>query len=190
MVLVVWMWLPALGLLAGHGEAQSCRPELRGIVENLARGRPAFQSSTLQDNFRGVAKKAVDGNCRGDWYKDYTCSHTQLETDPLWYVDLGSEHAISAVVVKNREDSCGERLKGAEIRVGDSVQNHGKDNVLCGTITDGSLGSISTIFCHGKIGRYVTISIPGRPEYLTLCEVEVYGTKLCLSILKAGQGQG
>ncbi|KAM6456722.1 fucolectin-like [Liasis olivaceus] len=187
------MWLPALGLLAGHGEAQSCRPELRDFAKNLARGRPAFQSSTWQDNFNGVAGKAVDGNCGGDWYNDHTCTHTQLETDPLWYVDLGSEHAISAVVVKNREDCCGERLVGAEIRVGDFVQNHGKANVLCGTITDGSLGSISTIFCYGKIGRYVTISIPGHPEYLTLCEVEVYGTKVCSYSRKpcvTGQGQG
>ncbi|KAM6458514.1 fucolectin-like [Liasis olivaceus] len=179
MVLVVWMWLPALGLLAGHGEAQSCRPELRGIAQNLARGRPAFQSSTIQSQFNSVAGKAVDGNCNGRWIGQNTCTHTVRERAPWWYVDLGSQHAISAVVVKNREDCCGERLVGAEIRVGDFVQNHGKSNPLCGTITDGSLGSISTIFCHGKIGRYVTVTIPGRTEPLTLCEVEVYGTKVC-----------
>lgn len=46
----------------------------------------------------------------------------------------------------------------------------------CGTITDTTPGSISTISCNGMEGRYVTITIPDRVESLTLCEVEVYGT--------------
>ena len=34
----------------------------------------------------------------------------------------------------------------------------------------------SQIFvCNGMEGRYVNIVIPGRQEYLTLCEVEVTG---------------
>lgn len=179
MVLVIWMWLPALGLLAGHGEAQSCRPELRGIARNVARGRPAFQSSLYESQFNSVAGKAVDGNCNGRWIGHNSCTHTKRERAPWWYVDLGSQHAISAVVVKQREDCCGERLVGAEIRVGNSVNNHGKSNPLCGTITDGRLGSISTIFCNGRTGRYVTVTVPGRTVSLALCEVEVYGTQVC-----------
>ncbi|CAI5778802.1 Hypothetical predicted protein [Podarcis lilfordi] len=172
-----WTWLLALVLLAGQAEAQSCKPELQATARNLARGRPTCQSSIYPHEIIGTASKAVDGNCGGDWYKTGSCTHTQLDTEPWWHVDLGQQYAISAVVVKNRGDCCGKRLQGAEIRVGDSVADQGKSNPLCGTITDTSLGSVSTLYCNWLKGRYVSIHIPGRAEYLTLCEVEVYGTK-------------
>ncbi|XP_061463149.1 fucolectin-like [Rhineura floridana] len=171
-------WLLALALLAGRGEAQSCRPELQGIAHNLAKGRPACQSSIYPHVIIGAASKAVDGNCGGDWFKDGTCTHTQQDTEPWWYVDLGDQYAISAVIVKNRGDGSGKRLEGAQIRVGDSVADHGKSNPLCGTITNTSLGSITTLYCNWLKGSYVSINIPGRAEYLHVCEVEVYGTKM------------
>ncbi|XP_060538192.1 fucolectin-like [Pantherophis guttatus] len=173
-MLITWMWLPLLGLLAGHGEAQRCKPEMRAT--NVARGRPAFQSSTYVSAFNSVASKAVDGNCSGRWVGQNSCTHTQREMGPWWYVDLGSRYAVSSVVVKSREDCCGERLRGAEIRVGNFVTNHGKSNPLCGTITNTRLGAISTISCNGKVGRYVTVTVP-RMVSLALCEVEVYGTR-------------
>lgn len=36
-------------------------------------------------------------------------------------------------------------------------------------------GISKTFVCNGMEGRYVNIVIPGRKEYLTLCEVEVHG---------------
>ncbi|XP_039177324.1 fucolectin-like isoform X2 [Crotalus tigris] len=190
-MLLTWMWLPVLGLLAGQGEAQSCRPDLIGVAINVARGRPAFQSSTFPSQFNSVASKAVDGNCSGRWIGQNTCTHTKRERGPWWYVDLGSRHAISSVVVKNRADCCGERLQGAEIRVGNFVSNHGKNNPLCGRITDTRLGSISTISCNGRVGRYVTVTVPSRTVSLALCEVEVYGTRvLSPENCEPGQGQG
>ena len=36
-------------------------------------------------------------------------------------------------------------------------------------------GTSKTFKCDGMKGRYVSIVIPGRKEFLTLCEVEVYG---------------
>ncbi|KAL7990236.1 hypothetical protein Chor_010590 [Crotalus horridus] len=158
---------------------------------NVARGRPAFQSSTFPSQFNSVASKAVDGNCSGRWIGQNTCTHTKRERGPWWYVDLGSRYAISSVVVKNRADCCGERLQGAEIRVGNFVSNHGKNNPLCGRITDTRLGSISTISCNGRVGRYVTVTVPGRTVSLALCEVEVYGTRvLSQENCEPGQGQG
>ncbi|XP_015680460.1 fucolectin-like [Protobothrops mucrosquamatus] len=190
-MLLTWMWLPILGLLAGQGEAQSCRPDLIGVVTNVAKGRPAFQSSTFPSQFNSVASKAVDGNCNGRWIGQNTCTHTKQERGPWWYVDLGRRYAISSVVVKNREDCCGERLQGAEIRVGNFVSNHGKNNPLCGRITDTRLGSINTISCDGRVGRYVTVTVPGRTVSLALCEVEVYGTRVCSQeTCVSGQGQG
>lgn len=43
----------------------------------------------------------------------------------------------------------------------------------CGTITDTGPGSTSTVCCRGLRGRYVTVTVPGREERLSLCEVEV-----------------
>uniref|UniRef100_A0A8C6XUY2 Fucolectin tachylectin-4 pentraxin-1 domain-containing protein n=1 Tax=Naja naja TaxID=35670 RepID=A0A8C6XUY2_NAJNA len=176
-MLITWMWLPLLGLLASHGEAKRCKPGMEAT--NVARGRPAFQSSTIVSQFNSVARKAVDGNCSGRWIGQNSCTHTKREREPWWYVDLGSQYAISSVVVKSREDCCGERLRGAEIRVGDCVTDHGKSNPLCGTITDTRLGAISTIPCNGLVGRYVTVTVPGCTVSLALCEVEVYGSRVC-----------
>ncbi|KAG6926956.1 hypothetical protein G0U57_010782, partial [Chelydra serpentina] len=63
------------------------------------------------------------------------------------------------------EDCCGERLAGAQIRVGDSLEDHGKQNPICGTITDTTPGSLHPFCCSGMKGRYVTITIPARAEY-------------------------
>ncbi|XP_034615489.1 uncharacterized protein LOC117871842 [Trachemys scripta elegans] len=164
----LWLLFMMIGILARTGMSQGCTPPPG--AQNLALGRPATQSSTLPS---GVAEKAVDGKRDGKWEQG-SCSHTQLDTEPWWIVDLGSRQSVSAVIVKNREDECcGERIRGAQIRVGDSVIDHGKHNPICGTITDTRPGSVTTICCNGLEGRFVTIVIPGRAEYLTLCEVEV-----------------
>uniref|UniRef100_A0A8C8VPF6 F5/8 type C domain-containing protein n=1 Tax=Pelusios castaneus TaxID=367368 RepID=A0A8C8VPF6_9SAUR len=168
---VLWRLLLTIGILAGMGMTQGCTPPPG--AQNLALGGQATQSSTYRT---GVAGNAVDGQRNGFWQEN-PCSHTQADTEPWWTVDLGSRHSVSAVIVKNREDCCGERLRGAQIRVGDSLANNGRQNPICGTITDISAGSLSTICCNGLEGRYVTVTIPGRAEYLTLCEVEVYGTQ-------------
>ncbi|XP_074799797.1 uncharacterized protein LOC141982028 [Natator depressus] len=155
--------------------AQGC--PLSPVAQNLALGRLATQSSTLKEygSVKAGAGNAVDGKRDGILDHD-SCTHTEQETEPWWNVDLDSRHSVSTVIVKNREDCCGERIKGAQIHVGDSKAGHGKDDPICGTITDTTPGSLSTICCNGMEGRYVTITIPDREEYLTLCEVEVYGT--------------
>ncbi|XP_039382140.1 fucolectin-like [Mauremys reevesii] len=173
----LWRPLMMIGILAGTAVSQGCTPPPG--AQNLALGRPATQTSTYDNEEIGkaVAGKAVDGKRDGKWLQG-SCSHTQLDTEPWWNVDLGSRQSVSAVIVKNREDCCGERLEGAQIRVGDAVADHGKHDPICGTITDTRPGSLSTICCNGLEGRYVTVTIPGRAEYLTVCEVEVYGTQL------------
>nr|XP_008163409.1 uncharacterized protein LOC103305731 [Chrysemys picta bellii] len=171
----------AIGILAGTGVSQGCTPPPG--ARNLALGRPATQSSTFENKETGkaMAGKAVDGKRDGKWEQG-SCSHTQFDTEPWWTVDLGSRQSVSAVIVKNREDECcGERIRGAQIHVGDSLADHGKQNPICGTITDTRPGSVSTICCNGLEGRYVTIVIPGRAEFLTLCEVEVIAQGCALS---------
>nr|XP_025044466.1 uncharacterized protein LOC106732561 isoform X2 [Pelodiscus sinensis] len=152
--------------------SQSCVSQPRAF--NLALGRPATQSSTLANTTgQAVAGRAVDGKHDGK-LEQGSCSQTQRDMEPWWNVDLVSRYSVSMVIVKHLEDECcGERLKGAEIHVGDSLVNHGKNNPLCGTITETKPGALSTICCNGLAGRYITIVIPGRAGNLTLCEVEV-----------------
>ncbi|EMP32499.1 Pentraxin fusion protein [Chelonia mydas] len=153
------------------------RPGQSKSAWNLALRCPATQSSTYQNYGpeKAGAEKAVDGNHNGIW-DNGSRTPTDCATEPRGGGGLGSPRSVSAVMVKNREDCCGERIKGAQIHVGDSKAGHGKDDPICGTITDTTPGSISTISCNGMEGRYVTITIPDRVESLTLCEVEVYGT--------------
>ncbi|XP_062835938.1 fucolectin [Anolis carolinensis] len=172
----IWIGLLGLALLTGRGEGQSCG--VTGYGPNLARGRPTYQSSIyLIHGPDLLSGKAVDGICEGDINAYRSCTHTSEDVEPWWYVDLGRQFSINVVIVKNRGDCCDARLQGAEVHVGDSLVGHGRFNPLCETIQETSLGGISTIRCQGLPGRYVSIHIPVRREFLTLCEVEVYEMK-------------
>ncbi|XP_064911339.1 uncharacterized protein LOC135578892 isoform X2 [Columba livia] len=159
----------ALALCEVEVLRQGCAP-LPG-APNVARDRWATQSSTSTG--AGAAANAVDGKRDGVWQRG-SCSHTRREREPWWSVDLGGRRAVAAVLVKNRQDCCWQRLRGAQVHVGDAPGERGRDNPICGTITDTGPGSLSTICCHGLHGRYVTVTVPGREEQLALCEVEVY----------------
>jgi len=96
--------------------------------------------------------------------------------NPWWRVDLYNEYAVNKVVISNREDCCGERLDGFQVRVGMSSSRTWDANPMCGTsnkVIDGKL--VYEVHCHGRRGRFVTVTVPGDHNILTLCEVEVYG---------------
>ncbi|KAM4736539.1 LOW QUALITY PROTEIN: uncharacterized protein FYW61_006655 [Anableps anableps] len=138
--------------------------------ENLA-----LQGKATQSSLYGVhlPYNAIDGNCDNQLTKA-SCSHTLKDQSPWWQLDMRKVFSIKVV---NR-DLIEERLNGAEIRIGDSIDNNGNTNARCAVITV-SPGKKSYEFdCNGMEGRYVNIVIPGRTEYLTLCEVEVYGSTL------------
>ena len=46
------------------------------------------------------------------------CTHTYEESDPWWRVDLGRVEPVAEVNILNRGHCCGDRLNGAEMRVG------------------------------------------------------------------------
>uniref|UniRef100_A0A8D2IWX9 Fucolectin tachylectin-4 pentraxin-1 domain-containing protein n=2 Tax=Varanus komodoensis TaxID=61221 RepID=A0A8D2IWX9_VARKO len=176
-MLLLWTWLPVLALLASCGGAQECRPPPGAPrAKNVALGRPAVQSSTFARRISGRASKAVDGNCSGFWRRG-SCTQSRLQKEPWWAVDLGAQYSVSTVVVKNRQDCCSKRLQGAQVYVGDAVADRKDPSRLCGTILNTTPGSITTIYCNGLKGHLVIVSISGRPESLSLCEVEVYGNK-------------
>uniref|UniRef100_A0A7N8XH55 Fucolectin-7-like n=1 Tax=Mastacembelus armatus TaxID=205130 RepID=A0A7N8XH55_9TELE len=141
--------------------------------ENLALQGKATQSS-LYDT--GIAYNAIDGNRNSKW-EHASCSHTKNDHIPWWRLDLRKTHKVFSITITNR-DVAAERLNGAEIRIGDSLTNNGNDNPRCAVITSIPGGDTVQYDCNGMDGRYVNIVIPGRAEYLTLCEVEVYGSRL------------
>lgn len=48
----------------------------------------------------------------------------------------------------------------------------------CAVITDIPAGGEAEFDCKGMDGRYVNVVIPHTEEFLSLCEVEVYGSRL------------
>ncbi|KAL0189885.1 hypothetical protein M9458_016984, partial [Cirrhinus mrigala] len=117
---------------------------------------------------------AIDSN-RG-FQQLYTgCSSTNNETNPWWRLDLHDVYRVSEVVITNRKDCCADRIKGAEIRIGSSLENNGNSNPLCAVIPAIPAGESYNYSCGGMEGRYVNLIIPGDWKVLTLCEVEVYG---------------
>uniref|UniRef100_A0A8C2BSJ5 Fucolectin tachylectin-4 pentraxin-1 domain-containing protein n=1 Tax=Cyprinus carpio TaxID=7962 RepID=A0A8C2BSJ5_CYPCA len=130
-----------------------------------------IQSSTSADWF---AEKAIDSN-RGLQQLYTGCSSTLNETNPWWRLDLRDVYQVSEVVITNRKDCCAEWINGAEIRIGNSLENNGTNNPICAVIPDIPSGMSNNYSCNRLEGRYVIIHIPGDWKILTLCEVEVYG---------------
>lgn len=141
--------------------------------ENLALQGKASQSSQWEN---GVAYYAIDGNQINVWSRA-SCSHTNNDFNAWWRLDLRKTHKVFSIKIFSRI-ILPERLIGAEIRIGDSLVNNGNNNPKCGVITQLHGGQIVDFKCNGMDGRYVNVFVPGRKEYLTLCEVEVYGSVL------------
>ncbi|XP_067456300.1 uncharacterized protein [Thunnus thynnus] len=138
---------------------------------NIARRGQVTQSS-LYGN--AVPKRAIDGNRASNWGQG-SCTHTQNDRNPWWRLDLLKSYKIYTVTITNRRDCCHQRINGAEIRIGNSLSDNGNANPRCTVISSIPAGTSKTFVCNGMEGRYVNIVIPGRKEYLTLCEVEVSG---------------
>ncbi|XP_043101299.1 uncharacterized protein LOC122349353 [Puntigrus tetrazona] len=118
------------------------------------------------------AGKAVDG-IKNNWSK---CSSTGSGINPFWRLDLLNIYRVHRVVITNRIDCCAEHINGAEIRVGNSLENNGTNNPICAVISRLAAGVSCTYSCDGLVGRYVNLVIPGTKKVLSLCEVEVFGT--------------
>nr|XP_055055528.1 fucolectin-1-like [Misgurnus anguillicaudatus] len=139
------------------------------FLENLARKGTATQSSTY---FSRQAKNAIDGVRYGS-VTTY-CSTTSSELSPWWRLDLQVNYEINTVIITARSDCCIDQITGAEIRIGNSLENNGNNNPICAVFSSLQIGTSAIFTCNGFKGRYVNVVITGRNSYLTLCEVEVY----------------
>jgi hypothetical protein len=75
---------------------------------NVAPKGKATQSTTA---YEGPASLAVDGNTNGDYHASKSVTHTAVEDNPWWQVDLGAEMPVERVVVWNRTDG-GDTIQG------------------------------------------------------------------------------
>nr|XP_002741091.1 PREDICTED: uncharacterized protein LOC100373294 [Saccoglossus kowalevskii] len=135
---------------------------------------------TSQSSVRrgAVAIRAVDGNKDGNFKTGRSCTMTKKEYEPWWMIDLEESRDIHMITISNREDCCYFRLKAAEIRVGNSPNF--EENAVCGggplRGRDARERTVNvTCGCDTPLnGRYVSIQLIDRTQFLTLCEVEVW----------------
>jgi hypothetical protein len=143
---------------------------------NLAAGKPATQSSTL-----APASRAVDGNTDGLFF-DSSVTHTNLDANAWWQVDLQSSATINSVTVWGRTDCCSDRLTDYWIFISNTPFS-ASDTPATLQSRAGTLGShqtsapnpSTTIALNGVQGRYVRIQLSGT-NYLSLAELQVFGT--------------
>lgn len=122
------------------------------------KGHDTWQSST---NHYGYPSRAVDGSKSSHW-NSRSCTHTAQSYRPWWKVDLGKDHHIQKIVVRNRADCCGEALNNFDVLV---------DGEKC---ADGPAvaETINEVVCNAK-GSVLEVQ---APNLLMICEVEVFAT--------------
>ena len=118
------------GLMKAQRFTQPCfTPHLP--TENVALRGKATQSAlpTGPGAVLSLAAYAIDGNRDSDAAHG-SCAHTTIGPGAWWRVDLLKPYFIASVTITNRGDCCGERISGAQILIGDSLENNGINNPL------------------------------------------------------------
>ncbi|MCW3815987.1 glycoside hydrolase N-terminal domain-containing protein [Micromonospora sp. DR5-3] len=147
------------------------------LRENLALRKPAEQSSTYPSG-GGVASRAVDGNTDGN-FSSNSVTHTNLDNQPWWQVDLGASQDIGEVLVWNRTDCCSARLTDFYVLVSDSpftsasLETTLQQPGVHAFRYAGTAGTPTHINVS-KSGRYVRVQLTSASNYLSLAEVQVY----------------
>jgi len=145
--------------------------DLTTAAGNIARGKPAEQKSTYQTS---SASRAVDGDRDANFNSGHSCSHTFSKHNEWLRVDLQADYKVTSVYITNRAGSYGNRLKDFSVFVDVDKTEPGK-GVKCVQVKTIDQGATVPYTCDKPIvGRYVTVFQPG--PYLTICELEVFGT--------------
>jgi hypothetical protein len=144
-------------------------------LTNLALGKTATESSTSSP-----ASRAVDGNTDG-YYFDGSVSHTGLDANAWWQVDLGASYTITTVRLWNRTDCCADRLSDYWVFVSNTpfadTDTPATLQVRAGTwgIHQTSAPQPTATITPMSPGRYIRVQLSGTNN-LHLAEVQVYGT--------------
>jgi len=146
--------------------SQSATPEVNTPepTVNLARGKPAQQSSTYSGQY--PASNGVDG--RQD---NGSMFHTGIESNPWWQVDLRGNYALSYIMLYNRTDCCTERERTVQVLLSQNGSNW--QTIYAHNGTDFRELRVEA---GGRPARYVRVQL-AEQNYFHLQEVEVYGTR-------------
>jgi len=145
---------------------------------NIAVGREASESSSFGSS---QAAAAVDGIIDGRLDRGST-THTGLQPDPWWQVDLGRSVPIQSVQIWNRTDCCSERLKDYWVFVSDKPFEKDQNLEELKKRPDIEKSFQTSIPCPNTTvsfppahGRYVRVQLQGA-GYLSLAEVKVFAS--------------
>jgi hypothetical protein len=147
----------------------AAQPVAAGGCVNLARGRPASQSSTSQWSKANDAQGAVDGVIDGGFG-----FHTENQPNPWWQVDLGTSQPLAEARLYNRMDCCGDRARTVQAMLSDdgrawrTVYRHKGGNF------GGKDGKPLVAPLNGESGRYLRLQL-NETTWFHLDEVEVCG---------------
>ncbi len=139
------------------------------------------QASATQSSVFGSvygSRLARDGNTDGDW-RNRSVTHTELDVNAWWEVDLGSVKTIDHVLLWNRTDCCGERLVPYYVLVSDvpfvstDLDTARAQAGVTEAFFDQEPSPTQRVDLN-RSGRFVRIQLAGS-NYLSLAEVEVYG---------------
>src|SRR5882757_2731245 len=142
---------------------------------NVAQGKAASESSTAFDS---PAAHAVDGNTAGS-YGAGSLSHTDLDQQAWWQVDLGSAQSLSSINLWNRTDCCAERDTDYWVFVSSTPFDHSltpeQQAAQPGVWSSHQPGTIGrpTKIPASTTGQYVMVQLAGT-NYLSLSEVQVF----------------
>ena len=140
---------------------------------NIARGRPARQSSTSawsrHSDAAEEARRGNDGTTTGGYG-----FHTDYEYRPWWEVDLGEMQAITRIRVFNRLGATASRANNLEIFASLDGQSWKKLYSNGGVAFGGADGlPLIVDLAPPWSARFVKLQLDGE-DYLHLDEVEVY----------------
>ena len=165
--------------LTGTGYLSLAEVQVLGVpTGDLALGRPATQSSVLSAAYPPT--NATDGKVDGN-FLDGSVTHTNLEAQPWWQVDLGTSVYFDRIRIWNRTDCCAARLQNFVVFVsatdmtGQTLAQLQANPAVSATAVAGLSGANAIdIPVAGSYARFVRIELTGT-DYLSLAEVQVLG---------------
>ena len=106
--------------------------------------------------------------------------HSRLEDNPWLQLSFSQTTMLTGIVITNRMDGHGERLKGVIVRAGlhpldRSLRGIINVNYICGVFEGpGETGKLHTINCSSPItAKYVTLQIVGKDARLQINELDI-----------------
>lgn len=165
----IMVYLEGTGKILSIAELQAFG-ELAPVLPNLALQKPATQSTT---GWGGLASRAVDGNTSGI-YNQGSITHTAVQTDPWWRVDLGAKYSLESISVFNRTDCCIGRMTGAKVMIGNVDSNDPTDFTEIATLGSDPEQDFENLSAEGQ---YIMVYLAGTGKILSIAELEAYGTE-------------